>query len=99
VKIGDTLFSDATLNTSKTYKLTSIEFNVTGTPTHSCTLGINNADTYLYNVTGAIPDIIKVDSTATIIPEFSPPLMLLAFLSTNLIALVLVRKTLRKNRS
>ncbi len=98
VKIGDTLFANATLIASNTYKLASIEFNVTGTPTHSCTLGINNVDTFLYDSNGQIADVTKIDSTATIIPEFPLLLMLFAFISTNLIAIALAKKTLRKKQ-
>jgi hypothetical protein len=65
VKIGDTLFSDATLNTSKTYKLASIELTITKMPPEggklSCTLGINNTDTYLYEVAGQISGVTKMD--------------------------------------
>ncbi len=65
VKIGDTLFSAATLNASKTYKLASIEFRITAKPPEgaklSCTLGINNTDTYLYDASGQVPGTAKTD--------------------------------------
>jgi hypothetical protein len=65
VKLGDTLFAAATLNASKTYKLASIELTITAMPPEgeklSCTLGINNIDTYLYDASGQVPGTAKMD--------------------------------------
>jgi len=77
VKIGDTLFSDATLDPATPYKLACIEFNVTALPppgeTLNCTLGIDNPDTYLYTSTGPIPDVTKENGYYELASPTAPP--------------------------
>jgi hypothetical protein len=67
VKVGDTLGGDKTRDPTQAYKLACIEFTVKKMPgkseTLSCTLGINNVDTYMNTFAGAIPNITKLDGT------------------------------------
>jgi hypothetical protein len=62
---GDCLFGDESLTAGIAYKLGAIQFNVTRMPNKgeilNCTLGINNADIYMYDYVGPIPDVTKQD--------------------------------------
>jgi len=99
VKLGDVLLAERTLDPNVAYKLACIEFNVTGTPSDSCTLGINNTDTYLYTFEGPIPGVIKIDSEVVIVPEFSLFSLLLTFMSLSLITIVFTHRISRKIKS
>jgi hypothetical protein len=76
VKVGDTLAGARTLDPTEDYKLACIEFTVKKMPgkheTLSCTLGINNVDTYMNDAVGAIPGITKLDGTYELTWEEPP---------------------------
>jgi len=75
IKIGDTLFGEETIEEPK--KLCTIEFVIQKLPqegeTLSCVLGINNEDTFIYDMTGPIPDVTKIDGQYQISYPGAPP--------------------------
>jgi len=103
IKVGDTLFSEVNVGSAK--KLLTVEFEIKAFPSGgvnqlSTSLGINNADTFLYDAVGKIPDtdITKINGLVTIIPEFSPLMILPIFMVISLIAIAIAKKQFRAPR-
>jgi len=75
VLVGDLMMSEETIEETK--KLCTIEFEIKKLPeegeTLSCTLNINNEDTYLYDSQGPIPDVTIVDGQYEISYPSAPP--------------------------
>lgn len=88
VSHGDTLLNEVNVSAPKI--LCIVTFNITKVPDGvlSCTLGINNDGTYLFDWNGPIPyTVVKEDGTYLFIPEFSTSI-LIVFLSTSLVAAI-----------